>query len=129
LLEGVPAGLLGPPPNVLRAALHPDGVSRRIVNLPEVAEHLLTRLRRQVALSGDHDAATLLAELEAYPAAAGARERAELRGAERVVVPIRLRAGEVEVALFSTLATFGTAVDVTVSELAIETFFPADAAT
>jgi transcriptional regulator with XRE-family HTH domain len=128
LLEGVAPALLGPPTNVLRAALHPDGVAPRIVNLPEVAEHLITRLRRQAELAADPELTALADELAAYPSVSGLAPRAELHGAERVVIPIRLRVGDEVLAMFSTLATFGTAVDVTVAELAIESFFPADRA-
>jgi transcriptional regulator with XRE-family HTH domain len=128
LLEGVSPALLGPPTNVLRASLHPDGVAPRILNLHDVAEHVITRLRRQAELSGDAELVALADELSGYPSASAVAPRAELHGAERVVIPLHLRVGDEVLSLFSTLATFGTAVDVTVAELAIESFFPADRA-
>lgn len=121
LTEGVSPELLEPPVNVLRVSLHPHGMAPRIANLAEWREHLLHRLRRQVALIPDDDTRALLAELESYPAPADADVPHN-----EIVVPLRLRDG---LAFFSTVATFGTAVDVTVSELAIESFFPADDAT
>jgi transcriptional regulator with XRE-family HTH domain len=121
LTASVAPALLEPPVNVLRVSLHPDGLAPRIANLAEWREHLLHRLRRQVMLTGDDDAAGLLAELEAYPSPEG-----EPPPHNDIVVPLRLRDG---LAFFSTVATFGTAVDITVSELSIEAFFPADEAT
>jgi transcriptional regulator with XRE-family HTH domain len=129
LSEGVDAELLGPPTNVLRVSLHPKGVAPRIVNFEEWSSHLLTRLARQVAVTGDQQLAELLEELRSYP---GVPQRAffpELEGAEKVFVPLRLRHGDSELTFFSTVSTFGTALDVTVEELAIESFFPADEAT
>ena len=126
LIEDVNAELLGPPTNVLRVSLHPKGVAPRILNFAEWSSHLLTRLARQVAVTGDQQLAELLEELRSYP---GVPQRAffpELEGAEKVFVPLRLRQGAKELTFFSTVATFGTALDVTVEELAIESFFPAD---
>ena len=121
--------LLEPPVNVLRLALHPGGAAPRLANLAEVRAHLLDRLRRHVALTGDPRLADLQAEVLAYPAPepAGGQPGA----AAEIAVPVRLRPpeGGAELRLFSTIATFGTAVDVTVAELSIEAFFPADAAT
>src|SRR3954470_5070193 len=121
LLEGVTAQLLEPPVNVLRVSLHPFGMAPRIANLGEWREHLLHRLRRQVTLTADGDVAQLLAELEAYPA-----PDEERPPHNDVVVPLRLKNG---LSFFSTVTTFGTAVDITVAELSIESFFPADAHT
>jgi transcriptional regulator with XRE-family HTH domain len=122
---GLPEHLLEPPVNILRATLHPDGLAPRILNYGEVRAHLLERLRRQVALTADDDAAVLFAELSAYPG-----ETAEVHApGEQIVVPLRFDAGGRELAFFSTIATFGTAVDITLSELSIEAFFPADEAT
>ncbi len=126
LVEGVAPDLLVPPVNVLRATLHPDGLAPRIVNFEQWSSHLLTRAARQVALSGDEDLAHLLEELRDYP---GVPKRAvfpELEGAEKVFVPLRLRYGDAELAFFSTVVTFGTALDVTLAELVVEAFFPAD---
>lgn len=126
--DGLPAELLAPPVNVLRVSLHPDGLAPRIVNLGEWRGHLLGRLRRQVALSADRDLAELYDELRGFPCDQPVPE-VELPGPGDVVVPLRLRHGDRELAFFSTVATFGTPLDVTVSELAIESFFPADPGT
>ena len=122
----VDPALLAPPANVLRASLHPDGLAPRIANLAEWRAHLLERLRRQVGVTGDEGLAALLAELEAYPAPPGA---AGHDPSVAIAVPLRFRADGGELAFLSTVATFGTAVDVTLAELSIEAFLPADAAT
>jgi transcriptional regulator with XRE-family HTH domain len=128
LTAGVAPELLEPPVNVLRAGLHPDGMAPRIANLGEWRAHLLEQLERQVALTGDEGLAALYAELEGYPAPADDGEARA--GLADIVVPLRLRRDDGgELTFFSTVATFGTAVDITVAELAIESFFPADAAT
>jgi transcriptional regulator with XRE-family HTH domain len=128
LTEGVAPELLEPPVNVLRVSLHPDGVAPRIANLGEWRAHLLERLGRQVALTGDEGLAALYAELEGYPAPDD--DGAPHASLGDIVVPLRLRRADgEELRFFSTVATFGTAVDITVAELAIESFFPADAAT
>lgn len=129
LVEGIEQALLAPPMNVLRAALHPNGLAPRVRNFDQWSSHLLTRLERQVALSGDAELKELLAELAAYPGVRSTGVFPELEGSEKVFVPLRLQAGGSELVFFSTLATFGTAIDVTVAELAIECFFPADKTT
>ncbi len=126
-LEGVAAHLLEPPVNVLRVSLHPEGMAPRIVNLAEWRGHLLDRLRREVAATADGRMAELLAEVEGYPRPRESAPPRPPHGA--IAVPLVLRHGEQELAFFSTVATFGTAVDVTVAELSIEAFFPADAPT
>jgi transcriptional regulator with XRE-family HTH domain len=125
LTAGVAPELLEPPVNVLRVSLHPDGVAPRIVNLGEWRGHLLDRLERQIALTADPALTTLLEELRSYPAP----ERPPARPDPEIAVPLRLRTEAGELAFISTVATFGTAVEVTASELSIESFFPADAAT
>jgi hypothetical protein len=124
-LTGVRPDLLAPPANVLRISLHPEGMAPTIVNLGEWRAHLLGRLRRQVALTADSGLATLYDELRAYPCDQPEPE-VELPGPGEVVVPLRVRHGDSELAFFTTVATFGTPLDVTVSELAIESFFPAN---
>ena len=126
LLADVAPELLDPPVNVLRVSLHPDGMAPRIVNLAEWRAHLLERLGRQVAATGDADLRSLYDEVSAYP---GPRAAPHTGLAGQIAVPLRLRVGDAELAFLSTVATFGTAVDITVAELAIESFFPADAAT
>jgi transcriptional regulator with XRE-family HTH domain len=128
LLEGVAEELLVPPVNVLRVGLHPRGLAPRIVNLGQWRAHLLDRLRREAEWSGDPGTAALERELRAYPCGdpepgPGAPGTADL------AVPLRLRHERGELSLLSTVATFGTPVDITVSELRIETFLPADRAT
>lgn len=128
LLAGISDDLLAPPLNALRITLHPDGLAPRIGNFSEWSEHLLTRLHRQALLSQDPALAELERELLGYPGvepASGVSEPAEM-----LFVPLRLSLPTgVELSLFSTLATFGTALDITLEELSIESFFPADEAT
>jgi transcriptional regulator with XRE-family HTH domain len=124
-LEQVSPELLAPPVNVLRVSLHPEGMAPRILNLGEWRAHLLGRLRRQVALTADRGLAELHEELRAYPCDQPEPE-VEVPGPGEVVVPLRLRHGGRELSLLSIMASFGTPLDVTVAELAIESFFPAD---
>jgi transcriptional regulator with XRE-family HTH domain len=123
LLDGVAPELLEPPANALRVSLHPDGMAPRIANLDEWSAHLLGRLQRQEAASADPVLAELRVELLRYPGVVG--EYAE-DPASMLFVPLRLRAGDDELSFFSTIATFGTALDITLAELSIESFFPAD---
>jgi hypothetical protein len=128
LTEGVDPALLEPPVNVLRLSLHPDGMAPRIVNLAEWRSHLLERLGRQAVTSGDPALAALHAELAALPG--GGPAPTHDPDVAEIATPLRLRAPDGgELAFLSTITTFGTATDVTVAELAIESFFPADAAT
>lgn len=124
LMQGAAATLLTPPVNVLRLSLHPDGVATRIINLAEVRAHILDRLAREAASTAAPELAELHRELLDYP---GGIERGVADHA--IAVPLRLRVGEQELALISTITTFGTAVDITAAELSIEAFLPADAAT
>lgn len=127
VMAGVAPHLLEAP-NAMRLSLHPDGLAPHILNLPEFAEHLLMRLQRQALLSGGTAVAELLDELRTYPAAeAAAHASLAAEPADLLFVPMRLaREDGTVLSLFSTVASFGTAVDVTVAELAIEAFFPAD---
>jgi transcriptional regulator with XRE-family HTH domain len=127
LIEGVAAELLEPPVNVLRASLHPDGMAPRIVNLGEWRAHLLDRLGRQAVSTGDPALAALYAELSELPG--GGTHAPVDPVAGDIAVPLRLRAGDRELRFISTMTTFGTATDITVVEISIESFFPADAAT
>jgi transcriptional regulator with XRE-family HTH domain len=122
---GLPPALLQPPINVLRASLHPDGMAPQIVNLGEWRAHLLSRLSRQVATTADPALRALYDELRAYPCDQP-EPAVELPGPGDVVVPLRLRHAGGELSFFSIVAAFGTPLDVTVAELAIESFFPAD---
>lgn len=135
LLDGVAGHLLEPPVNVVRLTLHPDGLAPRVLNLPEWRDHLLARLRRELAVTGDVRLARLLEEVSSFPAPgydAEARPTAPAaspRGTGGLVVPLRLRHGDAVLGMFSTTTVFGTPREVTVSELAIESFYPADDAT
>jgi len=128
LTDGVATHLLQPPVNVLRASLHPEGMAPRIVNLAEWRAHLLSRLRRQVDASGDAELAALEAELRDYPGGQPPPE-AEPGGRDDIVVPLRIRYRGRELAFLSTVATFGTPLDITLAELSIESFYPVDGAT
>jgi transcriptional regulator with XRE-family HTH domain len=121
---GVSPELLEPPVNVLRLSLHPDGMAPRIANLPEWRAHLLARLHRQAEATGDQRLVALHDELSAYPGG-----RAGTPGPADVVVPLRYRAPQAELSFLSITAVIGTPMDVTVEELAIESFYPADAQT
>jgi transcriptional regulator with XRE-family HTH domain len=128
LTEGVAPKLLEGPVNALRVTLHPEGVAPRIVNFAEWSGHLLHRLRRQIAVTGDAELVGLYEELAGYP---GVRVDPSFEAAPsaEVLLPLVFRAGSRELRLFSTVTTFGTALDVTLAELAIEAFYPADATT
>lgn len=126
LMAGAAAHLLEGPVNVLRLSLHPEGLAPAILNFAEWRMHLLDRLRRQVAATADVGLTELLAELSAYPSREGAGSSEEFGG---VVVPMRLASPVGELSFFSTTTVFGTPLDVTLEELAIEAFFPADAVT
>lgn len=128
LLAGVPDFLMMPPANVLRVSLHPEGMAPRIVNLGLWRAHILHRLQHQIDTSGDPVLIALYAELAAYPAPEDF-DPAELTGSAHVAVPCRMRTELGELSFISTTTVFGTPMDVTLAELAIESFFPADAAT
>jgi transcriptional regulator with XRE-family HTH domain len=127
LTAGAAEHLLDPPTNVLRLALHPEGMAPRTLNLGEWRAHLLDRLGREAVASGDPALFALHEELAGYPGGGGGHG-VDLEAGE-IAVPLRLRVDDAELAFISTATTFGTAVDVTVSELSIESFFPADDAT
>ena len=127
LLAGVAPHLLEPPVNVLRLSLHPEGLAPRILNLAEWKGHLLDRLKGQIAASGDVELERLYEELGAYPAPASTAPRKS--GAAALVVPLQLAGPSGPLSFFSTTTLFGTPMEVTLSEIAIESFFPADAQT
>jgi hypothetical protein len=126
--DDVAPDLLEPPPNVLRACLHPRGMAPRVRNLGECRAHLLARLRRQAVLTGDAELAALHDELRAYPCDQP-EPPVDLPGPGDVFVRLRVVHHGTELAFFSTFTTIGNALDVTAAELVIESFFPADAAT
>lgn len=143
LLAGAAASLLDPPVNVLRLSLHPEGLAPRIQNLAEWRAHLLERLRRQVELTGDPALIRLKAELEGYVPPAGLEGRAPRTAAGArsemghpkmsdlggIAVPLRLATQGRVLSFISMTTVFGTAAEVTLSEIVLETFFPADPAT
>jgi hypothetical protein len=127
LVGDVDPALLRPPVNVLRLSIHPAGMARRIVNFTEWRNHLVERLRRQVDMTGDAALAALIEELRTYPTPdAAARSLKPKHDYAGIVVPLQLATEGGVLTLFSTTTVFGTPVDVTLSELAIESFFPAD---
>jgi transcriptional regulator with XRE-family HTH domain len=122
--EGVAPELLSPTPNVYRLSLHPNGFRPRVLNFQEYAGHLVARLRRDSAVHGGPELHALLTEIETYP---GISElSAPVTGRGGVALPLCVESDGCELAFITTIATFGTPYEVTVSELAIETFFPAD---
>jgi transcriptional regulator with XRE-family HTH domain len=116
--------LLQPPINVLRISLHPAGLAPHIVNLGEWREHLFFRLRRQIEACGDPVLAALLEELKAYPGPSPAATH--LAGEAAFIVPMRLALDGEVLSFISTTTVFGTPLDITLAELAIEAFLPAD---
>jgi transcriptional regulator with XRE-family HTH domain len=127
LLGRVHEELLRPPVNVLRLSLHPAGLAPQIINFAEWREHVLSRLEAQLRVSGDRVLAALLDELSALPAPEPApRTESPLAG---IAVPLQLETERGRLSFLSTTTVFGTPIDITLAELAIETFLPADAAT
>ena len=129
LLNGVAQHLLEPPVNALRATLHPEGMAPRILNFDEWSAHLVHRLRREVAHTGDHELAALLDEVLAYPGVRSDPPAPEAAAAAEIVLPVQLSSGTATLSFFSTVTTFGTAADITLAELTVEAFYPANAET
>lgn len=125
LTAGVPDHLLGPPLNVFRISLHPDGLGARTRNVAEWAGYLLDQLDRAVRLTGDPALVAIRDEVSGYPTVAGLADRVPT-DEPTLLVPVVLDIDGTDVALFTTLTTFGTPRDVTLDELAVELFFPAD---
>jgi transcriptional regulator with XRE-family HTH domain len=131
LMTSAKPALLEAPVNVLRLSMHPDGIASQIVNWHVWRAHLLARLQRQIDVSADDTLAALHEELAAYPTPPGVEpaDNGPLSPREQIAVPLRLRTDIGVLSFFSTTTVFGTPVDVTLSELAIEALFPADAQT
>jgi transcriptional regulator with XRE-family HTH domain len=123
LMSSVSAALLAPPVNVMKLALHPDGIARRIVNFDEWREHLLARLRHQIDSTADPQIGALLEELLRYPPGRTSHGAPPTAG---IAVPLRLSTDAGVLSFLSTTMVFGAPLDVTLSELAIEVFLPAD---
>lgn len=128
LLDGVAPQLLAPPANALRIALHPSGIAPRTLNFGEWSAHLMQRLQREMQMTADPRLQALYEELCAYPGVELAPPHGHFHAGE-IVLPLRLRDGDGELAFFSTISTFGTAIDITLEELSIEAFYPANAQT
>jgi len=126
----VDAALLKPPLNVMRLTLHPAGLAPRIANLAEWRAHLLARLQRQIDATADSVLIDLMAELRGFPTPIGAgKAGADAAEHARVAVPFKLVTERGLLSFMSTTTVFGTPVDITLAELALESFFPADALT
>ncbi|MES2990973.1 MAG: helix-turn-helix transcriptional regulator [Pseudomonadota bacterium] len=128
LAMGIAPDLLEPPVNVLRVSLHPRGLAPRILNLAQWRAHLFERLQHQIAVTADATLAALAEELAGYPVPAHDGAAAFTPNAA-IVVPLVLDTPLGTLSFISTMTVFGTPVEITLSELALETFFPADAAT
>jgi transcriptional regulator with XRE-family HTH domain len=125
LTDGVAPELLEPPVNTLRVTLHPDGLAPRIANLAEYSSHLLQLVAREAAATADPALVALHEELRGYPGV-DASPRAH-DPAHNLFVHLRLTAPDGgELTFFSTIARFGTGLDVTIAELSVESFFPGD---
>ncbi|WP_069169647.1 helix-turn-helix domain-containing protein [Streptomyces griseus] len=132
LLEGVSPELLTPPLNAMRITLHPGGLAPRILNLPEWRADLLAQMERQIALHRSPELRSLYDEVAAYPAPGPPQDRPATGaggGLPSLALPLRIAHRGRELSFLSSIATFNTPMDVTVAELAIETFLPADRAT
>jgi transcriptional regulator with XRE-family HTH domain len=131
LADGLPVELLGPPLNVFRVCLHPEGLAARTRNFEEWASYLLWQLHRLVLSTSDPDLLLLEEEVKTYPdvAALGRESLWDGWDAPALLVPVELELDGVHLSLFTTLTTFGTPRDITLSEVAVELFFPADEAT
>lgn len=124
-LDGVAPALLRPPVNMMRLGLHPDGFAPRLRNLAQIRSFLLPRLARQVTRTGDPELSALYAEVLSY----GAEGDPPPPDPADIAMPIRILHRGVELCLFNTISTFGAAFDITLEEIAIEAYFPADTAT
>jgi hypothetical protein len=128
LTAGLPDHVLAPTPNVFRMCMHPDGLAATTVNFEEWAIYLLRQLRRIIVLTGDGGLIALESEVHAYPNVARVMRRAATDVGEElgILVPFVISSNGAELSFFTTLTTFGTPLDVTLDEIAIELFFPAD---
>ena len=131
IAESLPEELSGPPMNVFRACLHPDGLAGRTLNFPGWAAYLLGELHRLAVLTGDAEVQRLADEVSQYPniAALGGWREAVPAEEPALWIPWRLEMAGAEWSFFTTMTTFGTPQDITLAELAVELFYPADNAT
>jgi transcriptional regulator with XRE-family HTH domain len=128
LVDGVAPDLLAPPANGLRITLHPEGMAPRILNFAQWSSHMIRRLRRRAAITADLELERLYDEVKQYPDVALEAPAGESEASE-VVLPLRIRHGQGDLAFLSTISTFGSAHDITLAELSVEAFYPANAAT
>jgi transcriptional regulator with XRE-family HTH domain len=128
-VDGVAAELLEPPMNVMRLSLHPGGLAPRIRDFATYAAHLLAQLRAEATRTADRRLAELIAEIAAYPTMTGIAGTLEPHDHTSPILPLRIQVGDQELSFITTIATIGAPREVTTSELAIEAFYPADAAT
>jgi transcriptional regulator with XRE-family HTH domain len=128
LIDGLPEHVLGPPTNLFRVSLHPDGLASRTLNFEEWSTYLLAQLHRSTMLTGDAEFERIIEEVGAYPdvAAMGDWRTARANEEPEILVPVRVEMDGDELSMFTTLTVFGTPQDVTLAELAIELFYPAD---
>ncbi|MGX1806603.1 MmyB family transcriptional regulator [Nocardia sp. NPDC055321] len=124
-MHGIPGDVLLPRPNVYRLVLHPRGLNARLANAAKVHALFLERLTRQAAATGDPELRALYDEVTRYPVPADQDSGAHAESGP-FQVPVRIRTPAGELAMFSVMATFGAPADVTLSELAIELFYPLD---
>lgn len=129
LLDGVAPWLLEPPVNVLRLSLHPEGLGPRLANAAQWRAHLLHRLQQQIAATADGELQALHDEIAAYPLKEDVPSAAAALAASLIAVPFELNTRLGKLSFISTITIFGTPVDVTLQELAVESFFPANAQT
>lgn len=129
LLEGVPESLLEPPLNAMRLTLHPEGLAPRIRNLREWRGHLLAQMERQIALHRSEPLRALYEEVAAYPVREAEHEHEPADPVPHFALPMQVEHEGRTLSFISSISTFNTPMDVTVAELAIETFLPADPAT
>ncbi|MBC7603132.1 MAG: helix-turn-helix transcriptional regulator [Ramlibacter sp.] len=129
LMAGADPSLLEGQVNVLRLSLHPKGLASRIVNIAQWRAHLFERLRQQIQVTGDSVLADLFDELRSYPVTEAEQDLHMAGEYIGVVMPFCFRTPNGVLNFISTTTVFGTPVDITLQELALETFFPADEAT
>ena len=130
-VSGIPEHVTQPTMNVFRVCLHPDGLASRTVNFEDWSAYLLRQMRRTIELTGDAGLEALEREVLAYANVAGRPRVTDTDESDDppLLVPLRLQAGDAELSLFTTLTMFGTPRDITLEELCVELFFPADDAT
>ena len=125
-VDGMPDELMSDPINIIRLLLHPDGLRARVANFADYSEHVMIRLHRQLRATGDPAIRDLIRECQSYPGIG------RPQGATHAIAPVlalRLATGDAVLSFFTVVSTLGAPYDVTLDEIVIESFFPADAAT